>query len=153
MKRVLLFGVLPVLAAGLMAGSLSAAELKTYFVPIPAPVPCSPPTVRTVSVQNTTGAPIYVKKAAIWHGVDVGSLAVVPSEMYRRSDSTLMLTYPEVRFAQPNGTTQLVSDFRPDYFVVNNNDFIDVNYTCTAFSSPTTFQINLSFTVWYSTTP
>jgi hypothetical protein len=108
--------------------------------------------VGTFAIPNTTGTTIYVKKTAIWHGVDFNQIAGVNSEMYRRSDFALVMTFPEQRFAQPNGTTQLVTDFTPDYFMLVAGDVLDVYYACIPISG-SGFHAQISATVWYTTVP
>jgi len=65
--------------------------------------------------RNPTGAPLRLKKLAIWMGMGRKGIADYEGTVYRISDGSLVASFAWDHYGEPNGPHTLVQDFAPDW--------------------------------------
>ena len=130
--------------------SVSAGDLKSAVVLNTAGAWFCDGVLRSGTWQNTTGSTLYIKKAQIWQGIWPNKQADIGSELFRVSDGSTIILFPQDAYANPNGVHQVISDFAPDYFVLINQDTVQANYGCTPVGGIPDFRFSTAIHIWYT---
>ena len=151
MRTTLLFTLLACLnakPAPLWAGDLKTLKMQTTVFVCNGNVAFTP-------IQNTTGATVYLRKAQLWFGMDVGKTADLSGEILASVSSrrdTLALAFPQHRYAQPNSLTQVGTPLGTDHIRLLTGQSLDVKYSCSPVT-PGPFNAAVHAIVWYVMDP
>ncbi len=142
-RRLLFMGLF--LLFGTLSANTWAGALKAYQVIDTGAFTCDG-LVRTQNWTNTTGSPVFIKRAELLMLMNFNSIPDYGGKVLRLSDNSIIVFGGWDHYANPTTLHLKSVKFSPNYFLVNVADTLQLQYWCTS-GTP---QGHEAVTIWYT---